>query len=124
MEELIQYIIINKDLGMSPGKIAAQVGHVCTICACHYLSFNSDNNWGGDITLNRENFNCWYQGEQKKIVLEAHEKDLKKLIDKGFFFVRDAGYTEIPANSLTAVSLGIMTREEAKPFVKRLQLLK
>ena len=33
MEELVQYIVVNKDLGMSSGKIAAQVGHVCTYCA-------------------------------------------------------------------------------------------
>lgn len=123
MQELIQYIVVNKDLNMSPGKIAAQVGHVCTICACHYSGISSENNWGGDIEINKEHFSLWYNGEQKKIVLQAHQKDLEKLVAKGFFFVRDAGYTEIPANSLTAVSLGIMTREDAKPFVKRLQLL-
>lgn len=122
MNELIQYIVINKDLAMSPGKIAAQAGHVCTICTHTYLT--NERIWGGTIELNKENFNAWYNGEQKKIILEGHQKDLEKLKEKGFFYVHDAGYTEIPAGSLTAISLGIMTREEAKPFVKRLQLLK
>lgn len=108
--ELIEYIIINKDLNMSPGKIAAQVGHVCTICAVEQR--------------NTSNFSAWYLGEQKKIILEAHEKDLLKLEAAGYFAIRDLGYTEIPANSLTAVSLGIMTREQAHHIVKRFQTLK
>lgn len=96
---------------MSPGKIAAQVGHVCTICAVHLH----------DDTA----FKTWFTGEQKKIVLEVHEKDIRKLIDKGFqFYILDKGYTEIPAGSLTALSLGIMTREDALPIVKRFQTLK
>ena len=45
MEELVQYIVVNKDLGMSSGKIAAQVGHVCTICSEYYLSFGRDDGW-------------------------------------------------------------------------------
>jgi peptidyl-tRNA hydrolase len=124
MEELIQYIVVNKDLGMSPGKIGAQIGHICTVCAYKYLKEDSDLTWGGNFILDKDKFLAWYQGEQKKIVLEGHQKDLEKLVEKGFFFIRDAGYTEIPANSLTVVSLGVMTREEAKQFTKRLQLLK
>lgn len=108
-EELVQYIIINKDLGMSPGKIAAQAGHVCTICA---------------VKLgNTSAFKIWYNGSQKKIVLGAHQKDMEKLEADGYFSVRDLGLTEIPQNSLTAISLGIMTKEKAKTIVKRLQLL-
>jgi PTH2 family peptidyl-tRNA hydrolase len=110
-EELIQYIIVNKDLEMSPGKIAAQVGHVCTICAVE------DN-------LNPK-FIQWFNINQKKVILHAHEKDILQLIYQGFgYYIHDLGLTEIPAGSLTALSLGIMTRLEAEPFVKRLQLLK
>lgn len=124
MEELIQYIIVNKDLNMSPGKIAAQVGHVCTICACHYMTNGKDTTWGGTMEINKEKFDKWYQGEQKKIVLAGHQKELEKLVEAGFIFIRDAGYTEIPAGSLTVVSLGITTREEAKIYTKKFQLLR
>lgn len=109
-EELIQYIIVNKDLGMSAGKLAAQVGHVCTICAIQ--------------ESNTVKFRMWYNDCQKKIVLEAHQKVLEKLEAEGFYSIHDLGLTEIPENSLTAVSLGIKTRTEAAPFVKRLQTLK
>lgn len=108
-DELVQYIIVNKDLSMSAEKIAAQVGHVCTICAVEQVT--------------NQNFVKWYSGSQKKIILQAHESVLRKL-ENEYFSIRDIGLTEIEPNSLTAVSLGVMTREQAKPLVKRLQLLK
>lgn len=115
--ELIQYILINEDLQMSPGKVAAQVGHVCTICAYNCLDDNSE--------TDENKFMYWYAGEQKKIILRAHEKEMCKLIEHGFwYYILDKGYTEISADSLTALSLGILTRREALPFVKRLQLMK
>ena len=109
MSELIQYIVVNKDLNMSPGKVAAQVGHVCTYCA--YEEGSTDK------------FIEWYRGIQKKIILGAHEKVLKKL-EKDFYAIHDVGCNEVEPDSLTAVSLGILPREEAKPFIKGLQLYK
>ena len=116
-KELVQYIIINKDLNMSPGKIAAQVGHVCTLCAMHILEYKE---WEWE---KYQIFKEWFNKDQKKIILEAHQKVLEKL-ENQFYSIRDNGLTEIPSNSLTAVSLGVMTRKEAEPYVKRLQLLK
>ena len=49
---------------------------------------------------------------------------LLEKLENDYYSLRDKGYTEIKQNSLTAVSLGIMTREQAEPIVKRLQLLK
>jgi peptidyl-tRNA hydrolase len=111
--ELIQYILVNKDLEMSKGKTGAQIGHACTICAV-------------DLTKSNDSkFNEWFNNEQKKVVLGAHEKDIRKLIDLGFkYYVIDSGYTEIPAGSLTVLSLGIMTRKEAEQYTKRFQTLK
>lgn len=109
-DELVQYLIVNEDLGMSAGKVAAQAGHACTICAVKEGT--------------TERFNQWYNLEQKKIVCRAHQKVLEKLEQSGFYAVRDNGYTEIPPKSLTVISLGIMSRKEASPYTKRLQLLK
>lgn len=109
--ELIQYIIVNQDLGMSPGKIGAQVGHACTDCAI--------------IESGRTLFNLWYKDCQKKVVLEAHEKDMRKILEMGIGYqIIDKGLTEIPPNSLTCISLGVMTRKIAEKYTKRLQLLK
>lgn len=110
-KELIEYIIINKDLEMTAGKVAAQVGHVCGMCA--------------EKESNTHKYQVWKDYHDfKKITLSAHTKTLLDLEKQGFYAVRDKGYTEIPENSLTAVSLGIMTRKEAKLYIKRLQLFK
>lgn len=108
--ELVQYIVVNKDLNMSPGKLSAQVGHVCTICAVKEL--------GNALFID------WYKGSQKKIVLAGHQKDLEKLEQEGYYAVRDNGLTEIPSGSLTAVSLGIQVKEDIMKKVKRFQLYK
>ena len=108
-EETLEYFIVNSDVQMSPCKTAAQGAHVATLLAVE-LS-------GQPV------FDQWLANDQKKIVLRGKEKELLKLIDAGARFIRDNGLTEIPKNTLTCVGLPPMTREEAKPFVKRLQLL-
>ena len=42
-----------------------------------------------------ENFQKWFHVDQKKIILQEKEKELIKLIDNGFFYIRDKGLTEI-----------------------------
>lgn len=116
--ELIEYLIINKDLlpQMSNGKISAQASHVATIIAVEESNPKHENH---------DRFYQWYNASvsQKKVVLVAHEKDMLKLIDAGFYFIKDNGLTEIPSGSLTCVGK-IMTRSEALKHTKRLQLCK
>ena len=111
--ELVQYYVVNKDLHMSPGKIAAQVAHVATIIAVSESKKIS----------NMQQFFTWYNNNQTKIILRGHQKDLEKLVTQGFYYIRDHGLTEIKPNSLTVVGLGVITRKEAKPYIKRLKLL-
>jgi PTH2 family peptidyl-tRNA hydrolase len=108
--ELIQYFIVNTDLGMSSGKIASQVAHASML-----------------ITLKQQNeevFKQWMNICMKKVVLGGKEKDLLVLESKGLVAIRDKGLTEISPNSLTCIGLPVMTRKQAKPFTKGLQLLK
>jgi len=114
--ELIQYFIVNQELNMSPGKISAQVAHVATIVVFENL-YNCQN------ANEHVKFMEWYKNNQKKIILRCKQKDLEKLIAQGFYYIRDNGLTEIAKGSLTCVSLGIMLRNEAQKYVKRLQLL-
>lgn len=110
--ELIQYYIVNKDLEMSKGKIASQVAHASMVIALR--------------DQNDEKFKQWKNSIMKKIILMAHEKDLLKLKDKveGSILIVDKGFTEIEPNSNTVLGLPVMTRLEAEPYVKRLQLCK
>ena len=111
--ELVQYYVVNNDLiktyNMSSGKIGAQIGHASR------LSCDRDR----DKPLYKE----WFNHCMKTVVLKGSEKELLKLEAQGFIPVRDNGLTEIPRGSLTVVVLDVMTRIQAKSFVKKLQLL-
>lgn len=107
---LVQYYVVNSELSMSKGKVAAQVAHVATGIA---LKYKEDSN-----------FKKWYENGQTKVILRGKEKDLLKLIDSGFEHIRDNGHTEIPEGSLTVVGLPPMPKKEAKKYIKRLQVLK
>jgi len=109
-KEIVQYYVVNKNLPMSTGKIAAQIAHGAVLTTILYQK--------------EPDFKEWLETGQVKIILEAKEKELEKLEKSGFVSVHDAGRTEIPPNSLTVVALPPMKREEAKPWVKRFQLLK
>jgi len=86
-----EYFIVNSELNMSAGKVAAQIGHVATIIAVDYCD--------------QDIFWKWYQNDQKKIILRGKQKDLEKLIDAGFYYIRDNGLTEIENGALTCVGL-------------------
>jgi len=108
--EIVEYFVVNSELNMSAGKVAAQVAHVATIIAV------GKNNKRWDL------FWQWYELDQKKIILRGKQKDLEKLIDAGFYYIRDNGLTEIEKGSLTCVGLEPMPKSEAQKYVKRLQL--
>ena len=113
-DEIVQYFIINSELNLSPGKACAQVAHVATLITHDVIMFKKD------IYLT---WLKWFQNDQKKIILRGKEKDLLKLIDQGFYFIRDVGCNnECEPDSLTCVGLPPMKRGEAQKYIKRMQL--
>ena len=113
----VMYLVVNQDLEMSPGKIGAHTAHA----VFDYL-FQLKREMDDDIyqaLLETFKFNG-----DTIIVLKAPEKELLKLEAKGYLAVRDEGRTEIPANSLTVVNLGIFDKTQALPnWLKRLRVL-
>ena len=99
MGEIKQFILVNMELGMSRGKIAAQVAHASVEATLR--------------SINRKEFVSWKKRGMTKVVLKC--PDLKtmlkvhraakreKLITA---LVRDAGRSEIPAGSKTALAIG------------------
>lgn len=96
---IVMYIVVNKDLKMGKGKIAAQVGHVV-----------------GDIVRELEHmsprspkyieYTRWITDHgYAKVVLQATQLEMERLIDSEATcrFVRDEGRTQIAPNSLTAI---------------------
>jgi peptidyl-tRNA hydrolase, PTH2 family len=94
-------IVARKDLDLSKGKLAAQVGHAaveCTLKAQKYA---------------RDALAEWLSGGQMKAVVKvAKEEDLyplKALAERAGLctaLIRDAGHTEIPAGTVTVLGIG------------------
>lgn len=95
--DLKQAIVVNADLGMSKGKMAAQ--------ACH-ASLNAY------LKSDTEIRSDWKGSGAKKIVLETNEKDFREIMEKAerlnipCYKVNDAGLTELEPGSTTAIGLG------------------
>ena len=108
-------IVVRKDLGMSCGKIAGQVGHA-SIIAYRY---------GYEPTMDK-----WYNEGQKKIVLKV--PDLSTLIaiknnavlnKIEYYEVIDFGLTQIEPNTLTCIAIGPDGDEKIDAVIKDLKLL-
>ena len=93
------YYIINDDLKMSKGKIAAQVSHVAMMLAERHHEVG------------------------KAVVLKAPEHVLKDNMNKpGVVFIQDAGFTEVPPGSLTCIGF-CKESHEIIPNIKELKLV-
>ena len=94
-------IIVRTDLGISKGKMAAQVAHAAVNCSLK--SKKSD----------LSNFNKWFNEGQKKVVVKViNESLLRKLqqhardIGLTSSLVTDAGLTEVPSGTVTCLGIG------------------
>lgn len=127
MSDIIRaYFILRKDLGLSPGKLAAQVGHGCD--AIHLLATGSP--WpaeGGRELEPRdvEFYRGWTGSGRRKIVVSvAGERELASLIEllrtRGVAFsaIDDLGLTELPGPTRTGVVL-LPAPESITPGVVR-----
>jgi PTH2 family peptidyl-tRNA hydrolase len=132
-DEIVQYFVANKELNMSTGKVAAQVSHVATKIAVDasgiedYLEVKREGRASDPYYIDQckinDKFEIWREHDHPVIILGGTEKDLLKLIDKGAYFVRDNGRTEVPPNSLTVVGFAPEYKSVMKPVVGRLRLL-
>ena len=94
-------IVTRKDLGLSPGKLAAQVAHAAVSCV---LSTRKNKpKW----------FTKWQNEGAKKAVVKVECLDdffpLKKKAERleiAAIIIEDAGHTEIPSGTKTVLGLG------------------
>jgi peptidyl-tRNA hydrolase, PTH2 family len=110
-DEIAIYVIVRNDLGMSPGKIAAQVGH------------------GIELSLERGSryFPQWTPTDKPcaKIILQTNSGGLIEFMNQDIgkcVFVVDEGRTEIEPDTMTVAALVPMPRSVAKPLVEHLKL--
>ncbi|MDQ0156654.1 aminoacyl-tRNA hydrolase [Robertmurraya andreesenii] len=110
--EIIQYFVINRDLNMDAGKVAAQVAHAATISTINMVS--AKNCQFPDYF---DYFVEWYQSGMSKIVLKGTEGELHKLKENGFYVIRDRSFLEVPEGALTVISLPPMPRIIGERFI-------
>ena len=108
------YLVVNSDLEMSAGKIAAQVGHAVQHIFEYYI----------DHVDKQSDLIKYQQTGNTKIVLKAsHDKIIalyRKYPNKSFLII-DAGRTEIEPGSVTV--LGFLPMSEPLKELKSLSLL-
>ena len=110
-----QCIIIRNDLKMSCGKRCAQAGHAAI------GAYN-----GADKSLQK----AWLSEGQKKVVLKADDErtlyELKVIAERAGIstsLIQDAGLTEIPPGTVTALGLGPAKSGELDKITGSLTLL-
>ncbi|MFH0816952.1 MAG: peptidyl-tRNA hydrolase Pth2 [Methanobacteriota archaeon] len=94
-------IVVRADLGMSPGKMSAQVAHAAVSCA-HFAKSKTPKEFGD-----------WYSEGQRKVVLKASGlAELRELERKArslrlpTALIEDAGMTELPPGTATCLGIG------------------
>lgn len=115
-EELVMYIVLVKDsknnIKMGPGKAVAQAGHVIANMVTK-LIINDLPLWGRYVT----------SGIHPKIVLQATTEQMEKIIATyDCVWVRDAGRTQVPSGTLTAIAFPPMPKSRAPATLTNLKL--
>ncbi len=118
MEEIKQVILVRADLEMGKGKLAVQVAHASLLS---YLE-----------ALNKDKsiVEKWLRNGQKKIALKVSNEDDLIRFYKAFQYknipcalVEDAGLTELPPGTKTALGIGPWYSNEIDVLTKNLKLL-
>ncbi len=118
MEEIKQVIIVRSDLEMGKGKTAAQVAHASLMSY-----FEAEK-------AHKEIAKEWLETGEKKIVLKVEGEDALRKFMEAFRFkkipcalVSDAGLTEIPPGTKTALGVGPWKSNEIDMLTRGLKLL-
>lgn len=113
--EYKQCIVIRMDLCLSKGKLAAQVAHAA-VSACEHAKQTIRDAWK-------------MEGQKKVILAVANLEEIRELEEeaKRFSFptamITDAGLTEIPPGTITALGIGPAKSEELDKLTGHLKLL-
>lgn len=123
----VMYIIVNTDLDMSVGKIAAQVAH-----AAQHIMDKINNLQDSNIIYYEENEKAmldqyfdWKLNLERIVVLKANIKQFNKVIEeyKDQCYIQvDAGLNQVSAGTQTVIALHPMEKPK-NGILKKLQCL-
>lgn len=115
-----QVIVVRKDLGMSCGKTVVQAAHAAVMAV---LEAGKKPEW-------RKWLDAWLREGQKKVAVRVESEE--ELLDRyreaaelglPVSLVRDAGLTELPPGTLTAIAVGPGPEELVDRVTGRLRLV-
>jgi peptidyl-tRNA hydrolase len=128
---IVMYLIVRESLNMSPGKIAAQVGHGVQYLyerALAYEKMHAYQQYVSSYQSKVDIFTAWNEAWHRKVVLQADEKEWKKmkeeLISLDKVIVIDKGLTELVPDTETVIGFYPMYKNDRPKIIKRLQVLK
>jgi PTH2 family peptidyl-tRNA hydrolase len=112
-----QIIIARKDLGLSPGKLAAQVAHGSMAFLSRFIQENVDLDGHVNAWFDKAILENWINGIFTKIVLQAKNRNqLLKAVemaktlgmeeDKDFFLIKDCCLTELEPEEFDENGIG------------------
>lgn len=114
-----QVIILRADLGMSPGKAAAQAAHASLAC---YDQIRND-------PEHKHMLDQWFNTGSTKIILQAANEDQMSNLQYSIsdlniptFMVYDEGRTELDKDTMTALGIGPAEAEEIDKATAHLKL--
>jgi len=117
-DEIKQVILVRIDIEMGKGKLAAQVAHASL--ESYMLAERK----------NAEIAKEWIASGQKKIVLKADDEATITKLKKAFDYlgvpcamVSDAGLTELPPGTITALGIGPWKASEIDKYTSMFKLL-
>ena len=120
-DQTVMNILVRSSLNMSPGKIAAQVGHAVQYCLEYYYNLKFPEKMSVlDI------FNYWKKCNYTKIILSSPDSDFeraKSILEFKSFLVIDSGKTEINPNTQTVLGFFPMKKSQAPKIIKKMRLL-
>lgn len=132
-----QVIIVRSDLGMSPGKIAAQVSHASLGAVLNSMKkseiedyINGEKNYYYELQFkNGEIWDHWLNGVFTKITLKVEsEEELLDLYNQvkdtniPHSLITDAGFTEIESGSKTCLAIGPYFNDDINKITGKLKL--
>ncbi|MET1127983.1 MAG: peptidyl-tRNA hydrolase Pth2 [Thermoproteota archaeon] len=122
MGELKQVIVVRADLKMSRGKLAAQAAHASVEAVMRILQ-SGVREW-------REWLDKWLREGQKKVVVRVESEEellqvYREALQLGLpaALVEDAGRTELPPGTRTAVGIGPAPASIVDKVTGKLKLL-